>query len=53
VGKPIPVQKIDNPNSEEINTTHAKFIEELNALFEEHKHKYLKNPESTFLSIED
>ncbi|XP_078401143.1 2-acylglycerol O-acyltransferase 2-A-like [Cetorhinus maximus] len=40
VGKPIDVEKKENPSQEEINEFHQKYIEELTKLFEEHKTKY-------------
>ncbi|XP_073978557.1 uncharacterized protein isoform X2 [Rhodnius prolixus] len=53
VGKPIVVEKVINPTKNEINDLHERFIQELIALFEEHKHKYVPNPEKSHLSIED
>lgn len=32
--------KIENPTKEDIDEYHAKFVQELKALFEEYKHKY-------------
>lgn len=46
VGKPIPVEKVENPTKENIDALHGKFIEELQNLFETNKHKYLENPDS-------
>lgn len=40
MGKPIPVPKVENPSKELIDEYHAKFVEALSAIFEEHKHKY-------------
>ncbi|XP_048450458.1 2-acylglycerol O-acyltransferase 2-A-like [Rhincodon typus] len=40
VGKPIDVEKKENPTQQEIDETHQKYIEELIKLFEEHKAKY-------------
>ncbi|XP_028654079.1 2-acylglycerol O-acyltransferase 2-A [Erpetoichthys calabaricus] len=37
VGRPIPVQKNPNPSKEEIDKLHAKYLESLIQLFEEHK----------------
>ncbi len=40
VGKPIPVPKVENPTQELIDEYHAKFVEALKSLFEEHKAQY-------------
>ncbi|XP_048389082.2 2-acylglycerol O-acyltransferase 2 [Stegostoma tigrinum] len=40
VGKPIDLEKKENPTQQEIDETHQKYIEELIKLFEEHKAKY-------------
>lgn len=40
VGKPIRVQKIQNPSQEEVDTLHQHYIKELCDLFEAHKLKY-------------
>uniref|UniRef100_UPI00398F86C9 2-acylglycerol O-acyltransferase 2 n=1 Tax=Pristiophorus japonicus TaxID=55135 RepID=UPI00398F86C9 len=40
VGKPIEVEKNENPTLGEIDELHQKYIEELTKLFEEHKTKY-------------
>lgn len=40
VGKPIDVQAVPNPTSEQIEELHARFCVALRALYEEHKHKY-------------
>ncbi|XP_067889181.1 2-acylglycerol O-acyltransferase 2 [Heterodontus francisci] len=50
VGKPIDVEKKENPTEEEINEVHQKYIEELGKLFEEHKTKY-KVPEDKHLTF--
>ncbi|XP_067841461.1 2-acylglycerol O-acyltransferase 2 [Heptranchias perlo] len=50
VGKPIEVEKKENPTQAEINELHQKYIEELSKLFEEHKTKY-KVPEDKHLSF--
>uniref|UniRef100_H3AL65 Monoacylglycerol O-acyltransferase 2 n=1 Tax=Latimeria chalumnae TaxID=7897 RepID=H3AL65_LATCH len=50
VGKPIKVEKIDNPTQEEIDKLHNEYIEELSKLFEEHKLKY-NIPEDTHLTF--
>ncbi|XP_032878008.1 2-acylglycerol O-acyltransferase 2 [Amblyraja radiata] len=48
VGKPIEVERSENPTLVEINELHQKYIEELSNLFEEHKTKY-KVPEDRHL----
>lgn len=40
VGKPIIVARNENPTVEEIEQLHKKYLEELRALFEEHKEKF-------------
>ncbi|XP_065222639.1 2-acylglycerol O-acyltransferase 2-A-like [Planococcus citri] len=40
VGKPIAVPKMEDPSVNDIDQYHAKFIQELKTLFEQHKHKY-------------
>jgi len=40
VGKPIRVEKIENPTDEQLQEMHQKYIDALIALFEEHKQKY-------------
>lgn len=40
IGKPIDVDKTENPTTEEIQTIHDKYINSLQELFEEYKHKY-------------
>uniref|UniRef100_A0A7E4UTB9 Acyltransferase n=1 Tax=Panagrellus redivivus TaxID=6233 RepID=A0A7E4UTB9_PANRE len=39
VGEPIPVTKNPEPTSEEIDALHAKYVEALTQLFEQHKHR--------------
>jgi len=43
VGKPIQVTRIENPTQEQIDQLHKVYVNELTALFEEHKDKYLNN----------
>ncbi|XP_061485622.1 2-acylglycerol O-acyltransferase 2 [Rhineura floridana] len=50
VGKPINVEKNNNPSDEEVDTLHKKYVEELCKLFEEHKLKY-NVPEDKHLSF--
>lgn len=40
VGKPIAVPKIENPSESDVDHYHAKFVQELKTLFEQHKRKY-------------
>ncbi|XP_022098626.1 2-acylglycerol O-acyltransferase 2-A-like [Acanthaster planci] len=40
VGKALPVEKIVNPSNEEIDKVHWEYMNELRALFDEHKTKY-------------
>jgi 1-acyl-sn-glycerol-3-phosphate acyltransferase len=51
IGKPIEVIKIEEPTNEQVNQLHAKYIEELVHLFDEHKQYYLSD-KSTILHIE-
>lgn len=43
VGKPILVERTGEPTGEQIEQLHAKYVEELVALFERHKAKYYPN----------
>lgn len=52
VGSPITTVKNPSPTNQEIDDLHAKFVAELTKLFEDHKHKYLKNAKQTKLIIE-
>ena len=40
VGKPISVEKVENPTQEQIENLHAKYVEELEKLYEEYNPKY-------------
>ena len=40
VGKPISVEKVENPTQEQIENLHAKYVEELKKLYQEHNPKY-------------
>lgn len=51
VGNPIEVEKVEEPSQEQIDSLHAKFINDLAGLFEEKKYKYLGDPENTNLEI--
>lgn len=52
-GKPIEVEKVENPTQEQIDNLHVKFMQRLEEIFEKHKHKYVDNPEKTFLEFID
>lgn len=49
VGKPIQVEKVENPTREQINELHKKFRESLVALFNEQKHIYLEDPNTELI----
>lgn len=51
VGHPIDVEKVDNPTQEDIDNLHQAFQEKLQELFENEKHKYLKDPHKKKLII--
>ena len=40
VGKPLPVEKKENPSSEDIEKLHHQYVEALTALYEEYNPKY-------------
>ena len=40
VGKPITVEKVENPTSEQILNLHSKYAEELQNLYDEYNPKY-------------
>jgi 2-acylglycerol O-acyltransferase 2 len=52
VGAPIDVEKILTPSKEDVEKLHAKFMVELEKLFNEHKSKYLENPDEVQLVME-
>lgn len=52
VGASITVPKVTNPTRELIDEYHAKYMEALTRLFEEHKEKYVERPEEARLVIE-
>jgi 2-acylglycerol O-acyltransferase 2 len=52
VGAPIETNQCHTPIDSEIDKVHEKFIEALIKLFEDHKHKYLKNADNMKLEIE-
>lgn len=51
VGAPIEVVQSDDPDPAYVDELHGKVIKALEDIFEEHKAKYLKNPETTQLII--
>lgn len=52
VGAPIDAVQNGAPTNEQIDELHEKFVDALQKLFEDHKHKYLKNPDKMRLLIE-
>lgn len=52
IGAPIDTVQNHTPKDKEIDELHEKFTESLVQLFEDHKHKYLKNADKTHLEIE-
>ena len=50
VGTPIPVTRVANPTSDQLDDLHSIYIEKLKQLFEENKTMY-NVPESTELII--
>ena len=51
MGKAIEVEKVENPTNEEIDSLHAKFVQELKDLFDLHKDKFLEKPDDDSLVI--
>lgn len=51
VGRPIDLQKTENPTQEEVDELHSKFVQQLVDLFESEKHRYIKNSEKTHLEL--
>jgi 2-acylglycerol O-acyltransferase 2/2-acylglycerol O-acyltransferase 1 len=39
IGEPMEVEQVDNPTVEQIDQLHARFVVELQRLFDEYKHK--------------
>ncbi|XP_017017052.1 diacylglycerol O-acyltransferase 2 [Drosophila kikkawai] len=52
VGSPIDVVKSDQPDPEYVDKIHSQVIEALEKLFEQYKHKYLKNSENAKLVVQ-
>ncbi|CAH1396908.1 unnamed protein product [Nezara viridula] len=53
VGKPVEIPKIEEPTQEQIDYYHTLYTEELMKLFEEEKHKYVKDSENVHLVVEE
>ncbi|XP_076628693.1 2-acylglycerol O-acyltransferase 1 [Colletes latitarsis] len=51
VGSPLELPKISVPTAEQIEEHHGRFIKHLVELFENHKHKYVKNANSVTLEL--
>ncbi|KAF2880662.1 hypothetical protein ILUMI_25501 [Ignelater luminosus] len=49
VGKPIDVERVENPSQEQIDALHAAFIKQLIKLFDKNKHKYLEDAETNLV----
>ena len=45
------VEKIENPTNEEIDSLHAKFVQELKDLFDLHKDKLLEKSDDDSLVV--
>jgi 2-acylglycerol O-acyltransferase 2 len=52
IGAPIEVIENSSPSREEVGEMHQKFIEEIGKLFEDHKHKYIKNADNVKIVLE-
>lgn len=52
VGEPLEVTKNAEPSRDEVDALHAKYVEALTKLFNDHKHKYVKNADNVKLLIE-
>ena len=51
VGSPIPVRKVANPNQEEIDKLHLRYIEDVKELYEKYKDKYHPTDRSELLIV--
>ncbi|GMR58729.1 hypothetical protein PMAYCL1PPCAC_28924, partial [Pristionchus mayeri] len=49
IGKPIPVEKTENPTQEKIDELHSLYIERLTELYEENKEKYDVDAENNLI----
>nr|CAD7613202.1 unnamed protein product [Timema genevievae] len=52
VGRPMEVEKIPDPSRQQVDEVHQRFTDHLLAFFEAEKHKYVKEPDKTFLEID-
>jgi hypothetical protein len=52
VGAPIEVTKNPTPSQSDIDNLHARYMEDLQKLFEEHKHKYVTDARNVHLIME-
>ncbi|KAK9884501.1 hypothetical protein WA026_007342 [Henosepilachna vigintioctopunctata] len=51
VGRPIDVEKVEQPTQEQIDDLHERFIKELDTLFEKQKKKFIENADNVHLEI--
>lgn len=51
VGSPILVRKVANPNQEEIDKLHLRYIEDVKELYEKYKDKYHPADRSELLIV--
>jgi len=49
VGKPIEIEKVENPSEQLIEQKHALFKEKLKELFDEEKKNYLQDPNTELI----
>lgn len=52
MGRPIEVEKVSNPSQDLIDKVHADFIKALIDMFEEEKHRYIKDYKNVKIEIE-
>lgn len=52
IGKPIEVEKVENPTNEQVVALHSKYIAELKSLFNRYKHEMGKEYENKQLYLE-
>lgn len=51
MGSPIPVRKVANPNQEEIDKLHLRYMEDVKELYEKYKDKYHPTDRSELLIV--
>ncbi|KAB0800721.1 hypothetical protein PPYR_06460 [Photinus pyralis] len=51
VGDPIEVSRIENPSQNQIEDLHSRFVEQLEKLFNDHKHSYVRDADNVKLII--